>query len=252
MEPARRVAIVTGAARGLGAAIALRLAEDGNDVAVLDMDAGRCGQSVEAVRAAGRRAVAIGMDVTDESSVEAAVAAVVAQLGTPAVLVNNAGVFFERMMHRTGLADWDRVLDVNLRGAFLMSRAMQPHLKQARHGRIVNIASVAALGHIGQSAYSAAKAGLVGLTRTLAIELGRYGTTVNAVAPGFVVTDMTRATADRLGVSVEQLEQEAAAKIAVGRAGLPADVANAVAFFVSENAGFVSGQTLYVAGGPQG
>jgi 3-oxoacyl-[acyl-carrier protein] reductase len=248
---AARIAVVTGAARGLGAAIAVRLAADGLDVAVLDIDESRCAQTLEAVRALGRRAAAVAVDVSSERAVALALEQVLAQLGSPTTLINNAGVFFERMAHRTGLDDWNTVIDVNLRGTFLMSRAMHPFLKAQPGGRIVNIASVAAQGHLGQSAYSAAKAGIVGLTRTLAIEFGHLGATVNAVAPGFVLTEMTRATAERLGVTVERLAEDAAREVPVGRTGVPEDIANAVSFFVDPRAGFVSGQVLYVAGGPQ-
>lgn len=249
---APRVAVVTGAARGIGAAIAVRLAADGCDVAVLDIDEARCADTVFAVRTHGRRALAVAVDVSDEASVQAAVGAVADGLGAPAVLINNAGVFFERMSHRTGLDDWNRVVDINLRGAFLMSRSMQPFFKSMRDGRIVNISSVAALGHIGQSAYSAAKAGIIGLTRTLSIEYGPLGVTVNAVAPGFVLTEMTRATAERLGVGLEQFVADATREVPVGRGGTPEDIAQAVAFFVDPRSGYVSGQVLYVAGGPRG
>lgn len=248
---APRVAVVTGAARGIGAAIAMRLSADGCDVAILDIDEARCANTVAAVRAHGRRALAVAVDVSDEASVKAAVGAVADGLGAPEVLINNAGVFFERMSHRTGLDDWNRIIDINLRGVFLMSRSMQPFLKSARDGRIVNISSVAALGHIGQSAYSAAKAGILGLTRTLSIEYGPLGVTVNAVAPGFVLTDMTRATAERLGVGLEQFVAEATREVPVGRSGTPEDVAQAVAFFADPRSGYVSGQVLYVAGGPR-
>lgn len=249
---APRVAVVTGAARGIGAAIAVRLAADGCDVAVLDIDEARCADTVFAVRTHGRRALAVAVDVSDEASVQAAVGAVADGLGAPAVLINNAGVFFERMSHRTGLDDWNRIIDINLRGVFLMSRSMQPFFKSMRDGRIVNISSVAALGHIGQSAYSAAKAGIIGLTRTLSIEYGPLGVTVNAVAPGFVLTEMTRATAERLGVGLEQFVADATREVPVGRGGTPEDIAQAVAFFVDPRSGYVSGQVLYVAGGPRG
>lgn len=249
---APRVGIVTGAARGIGAAIAARLAADGLDIAVLDIEEARCEDTVKAIRALGRNAIAVSVDVASEAAVASAVARVEAELGTPAVLVNNAGVFFERMTHRTTIDDWNRVLDVNLRGAFLFSRAMQPFFKAMPGGRIVNIASVAALGHIGQSAYSAAKAGIIGLTRTLSIEFGPSGATVNAVAPGFVLTDMTRATAERLGITLDAFVAEATRDVPLGRSGTPDDVSQAVSFFVDPRSGFVSGQVLYVAGGPRG
>jgi 3-oxoacyl-[acyl-carrier protein] reductase len=250
--PGGRVAIVTGAAKGIGAAIASRLAYEGCDVAVLDIDEASCAATVSSVRLHGRVALVVSADVSDEASVQSAVARVAAELGPPAVLVNNAGVFFERMSHRTGLDDWNRVIDINLRGAFLMSRAMQPFFKAASGGRIVNIASVAALGHIGQTAYSAAKAGILGLTRSLSIEFGALGATVNAVAPGFVLTDMTRATAERLGVEIGRFVAEATRDVPVGREGTPEDIAHAVAFFADPRSGYVSGQVLYVAGGPRG
>jgi 3-oxoacyl-[acyl-carrier protein] reductase len=248
---AARVAIVTGAARGIGAAIALRLAADGCDVALLDLAADACADAAAAVQARGRRALAVAVDVADEASVARAVEAVVAGLGAPTVLVNNAGFLRERMLTKTTADEWDTIVDVNLRGAFLMSRAVAPHLRAAGHGRIVNLSSTGALGEAGLSAYSAAKAGVQGLTRTLAIELGRHGTTVNAVAPGFVATAMTAAVADRVGESFEAMQARMAATIPVGRVGRPEDVANAVAFFVDPRSGYVSGQVLYVAGGPR-
>ena len=247
-----RVAIVTGAARGIGAAIARRLAADGFDIGVLDLAAESCADTVAAIAALGRRACAVGADVSDEGAVAAAVQRVADALGAPTVLVNNAGIYLERAVHRMTLAEWDLLQNVNLRGAFLMSRALQPFIRAAGHGRIVNIASTAALGQAGIAGYSAAKAGLIGFTRSLALELGRYKATVNAVAPGFVVTDLTRASAVRLGVTVEQFEQQALQLIAVGRVGMPDDIANAVAFFVDERSGFVTGQVLYVAGAPRG
>ena len=182
----------------------------------------------------------------------AAVARIADELGPPAVLVNNAGVLRNGLAFKMTLDDWDTVVDVNLRSAFLMSREAQRHMTPHGWGRIVNLSSIAALGTVGQANYSAAKAGLQGLTKTLALELGRYGVTVNAVAPGFTVTEMTRALAERAGMAFEDLVAERVAEIPVDRAGRPEDVANAVAFFADERSGFVSGQVLYVAGGPQG
>jgi 3-oxoacyl-[acyl-carrier protein] reductase len=250
--PARRVAIVTGAARGIGAAIARRLAEDGHDVAALDLDAAACAGTVAVVEALGRRAVAIAADVADEAAVAAAVSAVADRLAPPTVLVNNAGVLRDRTLANMTFDDWQTVLDVNLTSAFLMCRAVLPHQRQARWGRIVNLSSIAALGAIGEANYAAAKAGVQGLTRTLALELGRYGVTVNAVAPGFVVTDMTRAVAARIGTAFDDLVAEMMKTIVVGRPGLPEDIAHAVAGFVDPRAGFVTGQVLYVAGAPRG
>ena len=249
--PATKVAIVTGGARGIGASVAARLAEDGHDIAVLDLDAAACAETVAAVEATGRRALAVAADVSDEAAVAAAVARVAGELGPPTVLVNNAGLIRDDMMHKMSVPDWDAVLGVHLRGAFLMSRATHEHMKEARWGRIVNLSSTAALGNFGQANYSAAKAGLQGFTKTLALELGRFNVTVNAVAPGFTVTAMTRATAERVGVEFEELQERAIRQIPVGRVGHPDDIANAVAFFVDERSGFVSGQVIYVAGGPR-
>jgi 3-oxoacyl-[acyl-carrier protein] reductase len=247
----QRVAIVTGAARGIGAAVARRLGTDGFDVAVLDLDESACTGTVEAVIGSGRRAVAVGVDVVDASAVEAAVARVADELGPPTVLVNNAGITRDNLLFKMTEDDWDSVLAVHLRGAFLMSRATQSYMTSAGWGRIVNLSSTSALGNRGQANYAAAKAGMQGFTKTLALELGKFGVTANAIAPGFIVTDMTAATAERLGVSFEDFQAARAAETPVPRVGIPDDIAHAVSFFVSEGASFVSGQVLYVAGGPR-
>jgi 3-oxoacyl-[acyl-carrier protein] reductase len=247
----QRVAIVTGAARGIGAAVARRLGTDGFDVAVLDLDESACAGTVEAVTGCGQRAVAVGVDVVDASAVEAAVARVADELGPPTVLVNNAGITRDNLLFKMTEDDWDSVLAVHLRGAFLMSRATQSYMTSAGWGRIVNLSSTSALGNRGQANYAAAKAGMQGFTKTLALELGKFGVTVNAIAPGFIVTDMTAATAERLGVSFEDFQAARAAETPVPRVGIPDDIAHAVSFFVSEGASFVSGQVLYVAGGPR-
>ncbi|WP_395245609.1 SDR family oxidoreductase [Agromyces sp. MMS24-K17] len=247
-----RTAIVTGAARGIGAATARRLAADGHAVAVVDLDESQAGATAAAIEAGGGRAVAIGADVSDADAVAAAVARAADELGAPTILVNNAGILRDNLLFKMAEADWDQVIAVHLRGAFLMSRAVQAHQVDAGWGRIVNLSSTSALGNRGQANYAAAKAGLQGLTKTLAIELGRYGVTANAVAPGFIETDMTRATAERMGVPFEAFLAGAAKEIPVGRVGQPDDIAAAVSFFCSEGAGFVSGQVLYVAGGPRG
>jgi 3-oxoacyl-[acyl-carrier protein] reductase len=246
-----RVAIVTGAARGIGAATARRLAADGMAVGVVDLEERACADTVEQITAAGGRAVAVGADVGDTGQADAAVARVAEALGAPTVLVNNAGIIRDNLLFKMTDDDWDGVLRVHLRGAFAMSRAAQRHMTEQRWGRIVNLSSTSALGNRGQANYSAAKAGLQGFTKTLAIELGQFGVTVNAVAPGFIVTDMTAATAARMGMDFEQFQQGAAAQIPVRRVGRPEDIANTISFLVSEDASFVSGQVIYVAGGPQ-
>jgi 3-oxoacyl-[acyl-carrier protein] reductase len=246
----RRVAIVTGAARGIGAATARRLAADGMAVAVLDLDAGSCDATVEAITAAGGHAIAVGADVSKDDQVEAAVGTVAAELGPPTVLVNNAGVLRDNLLFKMSGDDWDTVLNVHLRGSFLMSRSVQKHMVDQRYGRIVSLSSSSALGNRGQANYSAAKAGLQGLTKTLAIELGQFGITANAVAPGFIVTDMTAATAARLGMTFEDFQGAAASQVPVRRVGEVEDVAHAISFLASEGARYISGQVIYVAGGP--
>jgi 3-oxoacyl-[acyl-carrier protein] reductase len=234
-----RTAIVTGSARGIGAATARRLAADGNAVAVLDLDAAHCAETVAAITDAGGRALAVGANVADAASVERAVARVAEELGAPTILVNTAGIIRDNLLFKMTEDDWDAVLAVHLRGAFLMSRAVQEHQVEAGWGRVVNLSSTSALGNRGQANYAAAKAGMQGFTKTLAIELGRFGVTANAVAPGFIVTDMTRATAERIGVTFEDFIAHNANEIPVGRAGSPDDIAAAVSFFCSEEAGSV-------------
>lgn len=247
-----RVAIVTGAGRGLGRAIALELSGRGHRIALLDRDAEAAARVAGEIADAGGEAAAVAVDVSDEASVRDAVAEVVRRLGPPLILVNNAGVLRDDLLFKMPVAGWDTVMDVHLRGAFLMSREAQQHMVEAGWGRIVNLSSTSALGNAGQANYAAAKAGIQGFTKTLALELGRFGITANAVAPGFTVTDMTRGVADRLGIGFDELVAREAAATAVRRVGEPADIAHAVAFFTDAASGFVSGQVLYVAGGPRG
>jgi 3-oxoacyl-[acyl-carrier protein] reductase len=245
-----RIAIVTGAARGIGAATARRLATDGMAVAVLDLDEAESKGTAKEILDAGGRALAVGADVSKSDQVQVAVDRVVAELGEPTVLVNNAGIIRDNLLFKMTEEDWDAVLGVHLRGAFLMTRAVQKYMTGQRWGRIVNLSSSSALGNRGQVNYSAAKAGMQGFTKTLAIELGKFGVTANAVAPGFIATDMTAATAARVQMPFEDFQKAAAERIPVGRVGQPDDVANMISFLVSEGAGFVSGQVIYVAGGP--
>jgi 3-oxoacyl-[acyl-carrier protein] reductase len=247
----QKVAVVTGAARGIGAAVAVKLAADGFAVAVIDLEESAGKGTVERITAAGGRAIAIGADVSDPAAVNAAVERIAAELGPPAVLVNNAGVIRDNLLFKMSDDDWETVMAVHLRGAFLMTRACQKHMTEAKWGRIVNLSSTSALGNRGQANYSAAKAGLQGFTKTVAIELGPFGVTCNAIAPGFIETEMTQATAARMGLDFETFKEAAAQQIPVRRVGAPEDIANTASFFASEGAGYVSGQVIYVAGGPR-
>jgi 3-oxoacyl-[acyl-carrier protein] reductase len=244
-----RVAIVTGAARGIGAAIALRLAADGMSVGVVDLDEQGSARTVKEIVENGGRAIPIGADVADERAANNSVEQTATEFGAVSVLVNSAGIIRDNLIFRMSTADWDAVMDVHLRGAFLMTRAAQTHMTQAKWGRIVNISSTSALGNRGQANYAAAKAGLIGFTKTLALELGKFGVTANAIAPGFIETDMTAATAARQGLDFDEWKASIARDIPLGRIGQPEDVAAVASFLCSEDAGYVSGQVIYVNGG---
>lgn len=252
---ANKRTLVTGGARGIGYATALRLAQSGARVGVLDRDeaeANRAVQEIEAdpiVRERGGGSLALVADVTDEAAVQGAVTAFVAAAGGLDILVNNAGITRDNLLFRMSSEDWDRVLETNLRSMFLCARAAQEHLVPQRSGRIVNVSSRSALGSRGQANYAAAKAGVQGLTATLAIELGPFGITANAVAPGFVRTAMTDATAARLGRTAAEFQADAASRIPLGRVAEPEEIAAAIAFLASDDASYVTGQTLYVTGG---
>jgi 3-oxoacyl-[acyl-carrier protein] reductase len=247
----QRTAIVTGAARGIGAATAIRLAKDGHAVAVLDLDEGSCAETVTAIRSAGGSALGVGVNVSEPEQVNTAVERVAMELGAPTILVNNAGIIRDNLIFKMPVEDWDAVMNVHLRGAFLMTKATQVHMTAANHGRIINLSSTSAQGNRGQVNYSAAKAGVQGFTKTLAIELGKFGITANAVAPGFIATDMTRQSAQRMNMSFDDFLAAAAIHIPVGRVGQPEDIAAMISFLASEEAGYVSGQIIYVAGGPK-
>ena len=244
-----KVAFVTGGAQGIGAATAQRLAAEGASVAVVDVTEDRATPVVDEIAAAGGTAMAIGCDVADEAAVNAAVEGTVDAYGRLDVLVNNAGITRDNLLHKMSADDWDAVLRVNLTGAFLCSRAAQAHMVPARYGKIVSLSSRSALGNRGQANYAAAKAGIQGLTATLAIELGPFGINVNAVAPGFVASAMTDATAHRLGMSPDDLRKASAEATPLRRVGQPEEIAAVVAFLASDDASYVSGQTLYVNGG---
>ena len=249
---AGRVALVTGGGRGIGEATCRRLAAGGAAVAVLDLDGAPAEAVAEAIRQDGGAALALTADVARRDQAEGAVARAADALGGLDVLVHCAGTVRDNLLFRMSDEDWSTVLGTHLNGAFYVARAAQAPMVAQRYGRMVFLSSTSALGNRGQANYAAAKAGLQGLTRTLAIELGPFGVTVNAVAPGFIETRMTRATAERLGIDFEQYKAQRAAEIPLRRVGQPADVAAVIAFLAGAEAGYVSGQTIYVAGGPRG
>jgi 3-oxoacyl-[acyl-carrier protein] reductase len=244
-----RAAAVTGGGRGIGSATARRLAADGAAVAVMDVQEELCRETVEAIRAAGGTALGIGCDVAQAEQVEAALTRAATELGRLDILVNNAGVLRDNLLFKMSDEDWDTVMAVHLKGSFLCSRAAQRYMVQQRYGKIVNLSSTSALGNRGQANYSSAKAGLQGFTKTLAIELGPFNINVNAVAPGYIDTEMTRATARRIGLDPDFAIAQAAEQIPLRRVGQPEDVANVIAFLVSDDASYVSGQVIYVHGG---
>lgn len=245
-----RVAVVTGGSRGIGLGIATTFAEEGAKVALFDINEEALEEGAKELRDKGFEVSTHVTNVADTQQVEEAMKAVVDKFGKVDILVNNAGVIRDNLLFKMTDDDWQTVMDVHLKGSFNCTRAAQKYMVENNYGRIVNISSSSALGNRGQVNYAAAKAGLQGFTKTLALELGRFGITANSVAPGFIETDMTKATAERVGVPFEKFVEGAIARIPVGRSGKPADIANAVAFFCDEAAGFVSGQVMYVAGGP--
>ena len=238
-----KIALVTGAARGIGQAIALQLAADGADLALCDVKVEWLEDTAAKVKALGRRVETYAMNVADGAAVGEAVAKAAADFGRIDVLVNNAGITRDTLLIRMSEEDWDAVLDINLKGAFLVTKAVVKYMMKQRSGAIVNIASVVGImGNAGQANYTASKAGLIALTKTTAKELGSRNVRVNAVAPGFIRTAMT----DKLS---EQAKEAMLRNVPLGRPGEPEDVAKAVAFLAGDNAAYVNGQTLAVCGG---
>ena len=216
------------------------------------MDAGPAEETSNAIRAAGGKALAIPVNATDRDQVDAAAARAAEEFGKLDILVAVAGITRDNLLFKMSDEDWDGVINTHLKGSFIAARATQKYMVQQRYGKMVFISSTSALGNRGQANYSTAKAGLQGLTRTLAIELGPFNINVNAVAPGFIETRMTQQTAERLGADWEQFKKDAASHTPLRRTGKPEDVANVIAFLVSDESSFVSGQVIYVAGGPRG
>lgn len=246
-----RVAFVTGGSRGIGKGIVELFAEEGAKVALIDLNEEALSATTSKLKEKGYEVFSKVANVTDAEQVEASVKEVYETFGSVDILVNNAGVIRDNLLFKMTDSDWQTVMDVHLKGSFNSARAVQKYMVENKYGRIINISSTSALGNRGQANYAAAKAGLQGFTKTLAIELGRYGVTANSVAPGFIETEMTKETAARLGITFDQMIQASVANIPVGRSGKPADIANAVAFFADEKSSFVNGQVIYVAGGPK-
>ena len=245
-----RVVIVTGAARGIGFGTANRFAEEGASVAIIDLDESAAADAAGRLSLTeGAKAIGVGCDVSNGESVDAAVTRVVEELGGLHVLVNNAGITRDNLLFKMTEDDWDLVMGVHLKGAFLMTKAAQKHFVEQRYGKIVNISSISALGNRGQANYSAAKMGIQGFARTLGIELGPFGINANAVAPGFIATEMTDATAARLKLDVEEFRKMNADANPVKRVGYPEDIAAAVTFLSADESSYITGQTLYVDGG---
>jgi 3-oxoacyl-[acyl-carrier protein] reductase len=245
-----RVAVITGAARGIGFGTATRFAEEGASVAIIDLDESAAAEAASRLPVVdGAKAIGVGADVSSSTSVEAAVEQVVSELGGIHALVNNAGITRDNLLFKMTEDDWDLVMGVHLKGAFLMTKAAQKHFVEQKYGKVVNISSISALGNRGQANYSAAKAGIQGFTRTLGIELGPFGINVNAIAPGFIATEMTDATAARLKMDVEEFRRLNAEANPVRRVGHPEDIAAAATFLCADESSYITGQTLYVDGG---
>ncbi len=240
-----RVVLVTGGGRGIGAATAARLGSEGARVVVSDMDLAPAQEVAGPING-----LAVACDVTDRASVDDLVARAVRELGRLDVLVCCAGIIRDNLLFKMSDDDWDLVIDTHLKGTFLCARAAQGPMVDQKYGKMVFLSSTSALGNRGQTNYSTAKAGLQGMARTLAIELGPFNINVNTVAPGFVETRMTRATAERMGVDFEAFKVGAASQIPLRRVGQPEDIASVIAFLCSEDSSFISGQTIYVRGGP--
>jgi 3-oxoacyl-[acyl-carrier protein] reductase len=246
-----RVAFVTGGSRGIGKGIVELFAEEGAKVALIDLNEEALAETTSELKEKGYDVFSKVANVVDAEQIEGAMKEAYETFGSIDILVNNAGVIRDNLLFKMTDSDWQTVMDVHLKGSFNAARAAQKYMVENKYGRIINISSTSALGNRGQANYAAAKAGLQGFTKTLAIELGRYGITANSVAPGFIETEMTKETAARIGITFEQLIQASVANIPVGRSGKPADIANAVAFFADERSSFVNGQVIYVAGGPK-
>jgi len=245
-----KVAVVTGAAGGIGAAIIRDFSSKGAKVAIFDINEVGINSLAHEVIENGGEAIAVRCDVSDATDVKVAFDKVIAAFGKVDILINNAGIIRDNLIFKMTENEWDSVIDIHLKGSFLCAKEAQKYMVDNGYGKIVNLSSTSALGNRGQVNYSAAKAGLQGFTKTLAIELGPKGINVNAIAPGFIETEMTKATAERLGITLEQMSQAIIGQLAIKRAGQPQDIANVAAFLCSDEASYVTGQVIYVAGKP--
>jgi 3-oxoacyl-[acyl-carrier protein] reductase len=245
-----RVAVVTGGARGIGAATCLRLAKDGASVGVFDINLEGASAVADKIISHGGQAIAIACDVQDRQQVDEGIDKVAEHFGRLDILVNNAGVLRDNLVFKMSDDDWETVINTHLRGSFYSVRAAQKYMVKQKYGKIIMVSSRAALGNRGQTNYAAAKAGLQGMTRALALELGPFWVNVNAVAPGFVESEMTKETAERRGFSLDQLKENFIQNNPLKRVGQPEDVANTIAFLASDDSSFITGQIIYVTGKP--
>ncbi len=245
-----KVAVITGAAGGIGTAIVRKFASQGAKVGIFDLNIDRAGALAAEVIEAGGEAVAVKVDVSDAAEVENAFYQVVKRFDKVDILINNAGITRDNLLYKMTENDWDTVMDVHLKGSFLCAREAQKYMVSNKYGKIVNLSSTSALGNRGQLNYSAAKAGLQGFTKTLAFELGPFGVNVNAIAPGFIETEMTKVTAERIGVPFEAFSNRIIEGLCIKRVGQPEDIANVAAFLCSDESSYVTGQVIYVSGKP--
>jgi 3-oxoacyl-[acyl-carrier protein] reductase len=243
MSLSEKIAIVTGGAQGIGQAIAVSLAKEGADVVVADLDAERCQETLDLVQKLGRRAMAVSVNIGEWDQAKGMIDQVLKEWGRVDILVNNAGITRDGLLMRMKDEDWHAVLQINLTGTFFCAKAVLPSMSKQRSGRIVNIASiVGAIGNVGQANYAASKAGVIGLTKTIAREYASRNITVNAVAPGFIDTAMTRHLSP-------EIKETLLNQIPLKRLGQPSDVADAVCFLCSGKAGYITGHVLHVNGG---